>query len=98
MALLEQAGTGNEMSILQDGDTDGNGVAALQIGRHNEMSLTQSGENNQALLVQNGTGNEMTAIQHGDDNQLVWTQSGDRLSHATVEQTGSQAMQITQSR
>ena len=86
------------MAIKQGGYSTGNGVVALQLGHQNEMSLTQSGDNNQAQLMQNGTGNEMTAIQNGSGTQLIWTQNGDNLSRSTVTQSGSQAMQITQSR
>jgi hypothetical protein len=85
------------MTIDQQGGGSGSGVFASQLGHDNEISLAQSGDNNQAVLVQEGNGNEMHATQTGGDNRLVWTQDGNNLAHATVSQTGGQALQITQS-
>lgn len=97
VAYLTQDGSNNRIDIAQNGGLTTSGVAALQTGDRNAMSLTQEGENNMARLTQNGSDNAMTAVQNGN-NQLTWTQTGNGLSNLQITQPAGQAIMITQSR
>ena len=97
VAYLTQNGSGNSMSVDQHGGLTSSGVAAMQLGDRNAMSLTQNGENNMARLTQTGSDNAMTAVQNGN-NQLTWTQTGSGLSDLQIVQPAGQALLVTQSR
>lgn len=98
VALVQQSGSLNTMTLEQQGGIVSSGLAAIQLGHDNSMSLLQAGDNNQARLVQNGSGNAMSASQVGGNNQLTWIQNGDHLSDLSIAQTGNQVMAVTQSR
>ena len=85
------------MTVTQNGGLTTSGVAAMQLGDRNAMSLTQNGENNMARLTQNGSDNAMTAVQNGN-NQLTWTQTGTGLSDLQINQPAGQALLVTQTR
>lgn len=97
VAYLTQEGMANAMTVSQNGGLTTSGVAALQAGDRNTMSLTQNGENNMARLTQNGSDNAMTAVQNGN-NQLTWTQTGVGLSDLQITQPAGQALLVTQTR
>ncbi len=97
VAYLTQDGLNNAMTVTQNGGLTTSGVAAMQIGDRNAMSLTQNGENNMARLTQNGSDNAMTAVQNGN-NQLTWTQTGVGLSDLQINQPAGQALLVTQTR
>jgi hypothetical protein len=97
VAYMTQDGLNNAMTVTQNGGLTTSGVAAMQIGDRNAMSLTQNGENNMARLTQNGSDNAMTAVQNGN-NQLTWTQTGSGLSDLQINQPAGQALLVTQTR
>lgn len=97
VAYLTQDGLNNTMTVAQNGGFTTTGVAAMQLGDRNAMSLTQNGENNMARLTQNGSDNAMTAVQNGN-NQLTWTQTGTGLSDLQINQPAGQALLVTQTR
>lgn len=97
VAYLLQDGAANAMSVTQNGGLTTSGVAAMQLGDRNAMSLTQNGENNMARLTQDGSDNTMTAVQNGN-NQLTWTQTGTGLSDLHITQPAGQALLVTQTR
>jgi len=97
VAYLTQDGLNNAMTVTQNGGLTTSGVAAMQLGDRNAMSLTQNGENNMARLTQNGSDNSMTAVQNGN-NQLTWTQTGTGLSDLQINQPAGQALLVTQTR
>jgi hypothetical protein len=97
VAYLTQNGSANSMSVNQHGGLTSSGVAAMQLGDRNAMSLTQNGDNNMARLTQDGSDNAMTAVQNGN-NQLTWTQTGSGLSDLHIVQPAGQALLVTQSR
>lgn len=97
VAYLTQDGSANVMTIKQNGGLTTSGVAAMQLGDRNTMSLTQNGENNMARLTQNGSDSAMTAVQNGN-NQLTWTQTGVGLSDLQITQPAGQSLLVTQTR
>lgn len=97
LAVLVQRGEGNALAISQDGGAGVSGVAALQLGERNSMSLIQLGDDNSALLTQNGSDNAMSAVQNGG-NHLTWIQNGSGLSNLQINQPVGQTMIVTQTR
>jgi hypothetical protein len=73
-AELTQAGSHNEISVLQSGDL--NRVRVSQSGSANYVSIEQQGYRNSIDLSQVGSGNRFTASQVGNDNVIIDLQPG----------------------